>query len=77
MRRQVKGKRIKRPFGCSWVEVDGAVHRFVIEDTTHMKSMRSSSMRQQWCVYCLPIQLSIIMELEGSFWFLSMLIRSL
>ncbi|RVW51852.1 putative pentatricopeptide repeat-containing protein [Vitis vinifera] len=40
MRRQVKGKRIKRPFGCSWVEVDGAVHRFVIEDTTHMKSMR-------------------------------------
>ncbi|RVX16931.1 Pentatricopeptide repeat-containing protein [Vitis vinifera] len=46
MRRQVKGKRIKRPFGCSWVEVDGAVHRFVIEDTTHMKSMRSSSMRQ-------------------------------
>ena len=28
-------------------------------------------MRQQWCVYCLPIQLSIIMELEGSFWFLS------
>ena len=38
MRRQVKGKRIKRPFGCSWVEADGAVHRFVIEDTTHMKS---------------------------------------
>ena len=54
MRRQVKGKRIKRPFGCSWVEVDGAVHRFVIEDTTHMKSMRSSSMRQQWwrCRVC-------------------------
>ena len=38
MRRQVKGKRIKRPFGCSWVEVDGAVHRFVVEDATHMKS---------------------------------------
>ena len=38
MRRQVKEKRIKRPSGCSWVEVDGVVHRFVIEDTTHMKS---------------------------------------
>ncbi|KAL6335244.1 hypothetical protein AAG906_029480 [Vitis piasezkii] len=38
MRRQVKEKRIKRPSGCSWVEVDGVVHRFVVEDATHMKS---------------------------------------
>ena len=36
MRRQVKEKRINRPSGCSWVEVDGVVHRFVIEDTTHL-----------------------------------------
>ncbi|RVW51883.1 Pentatricopeptide repeat-containing protein [Vitis vinifera] len=38
VRRQVKEKRIKKPSGCSWVEVDGVVHRFVVEDTTHLKS---------------------------------------
>ena len=38
VRRLVKEQRIKKPSGCSWVEVDGVVHRFVVEDTTHLKS---------------------------------------
>ena len=38
VRRLVKEQRIKKPSGCSWVEVDGVVHRFVVKDTTHLKS---------------------------------------
>lgn len=38
LRRLVKAKRIKKPSGCSWIEVGGVVHRFVVEDTSHAKS---------------------------------------
>ena len=38
VRRQVKAKRMEKPSGCSQVAVDGALHRFVVEDTTHLKS---------------------------------------
>ncbi|KAK9288137.1 hypothetical protein L1049_016585 [Liquidambar formosana] len=38
MRRLVKDKRIKKPSGCSWIEVGDAVHRFVVEDSAHVKS---------------------------------------
>lgn len=37
VRRLVKEQRIKKPSGCSWVEVDGVVHRFVVEDRNHLK----------------------------------------
>ncbi|KAA8527699.1 hypothetical protein F0562_035432 [Nyssa sinensis] len=38
VRRLVKEKGIQKPFGCSWIEVNGAVNRFVAEDTTHLKT---------------------------------------
>ncbi|XP_057958911.1 pentatricopeptide repeat-containing protein At1g08070, chloroplastic-like [Malania oleifera] len=38
VRRLVKEKGIKKPSGCSWIEVAGAVHRFVVEDALHVKS---------------------------------------
>ncbi|KAF9603194.1 hypothetical protein IFM89_034527 [Coptis chinensis] len=38
IRRLVKEKDTKKPSGCSWIEVDGVVHTFLVEDTTHMGS---------------------------------------
>jgi hypothetical protein len=38
VRRIGKEKRIKQPSGCSWIEVGDAVHKFIVEDTTHVKS---------------------------------------
>ncbi|KAL5716432.1 hypothetical protein ACHQM5_018121 [Ranunculus cassubicifolius] len=38
VRRFVKEKRIKKPSGCSWIELEGLVHRFLVKDTTHMES---------------------------------------
>ncbi|KAF6145261.1 hypothetical protein GIB67_041456 [Kingdonia uniflora] len=40
IRRMVKERGIGKPSGCSWVEVDGAVHRFLVEDTTHVESQK-------------------------------------
>ncbi|KAF5203834.1 Pentatricopeptide repeat-containing protein [Thalictrum thalictroides] len=38
VRKLVKEKGIKKPFGCSWIEVDGVIHRFLVEALTHMES---------------------------------------
>ena len=35
VRRQVKESGVVKISGCSWVEVDGAIHKFLVEDTTH------------------------------------------
>lgn len=37
VKRMVKEKGIRKPFGCSWIEIDGCVHRFTVQDTTHVK----------------------------------------
>ncbi|OVA05526.1 Pentatricopeptide repeat [Macleaya cordata] len=38
VRRLVKEKGIKKPSGCSWIEVDGVIHRFLVEDSIHLQS---------------------------------------
>jgi pentatricopeptide repeat protein len=35
MRKQMLTRKIFKKPGCSWVEVDGAVHEFLVEDKTH------------------------------------------
>ncbi|KAJ8620673.1 hypothetical protein MRB53_029202 [Persea americana] len=38
VRRLMKEKGMRKPSGCSWIEVDGVVHRFLVEDTTHRET---------------------------------------
>ncbi|XP_011625833.2 pentatricopeptide repeat-containing protein At1g08070, chloroplastic [Amborella trichopoda] len=38
VRRLIKDKRLRKPAGCSWVEICGIVHRFVVEDSKHPQS---------------------------------------
>ncbi|XP_058082380.1 pentatricopeptide repeat-containing protein At1g08070, chloroplastic-like [Magnolia sinica] len=38
VRRRMKEMGMRKPSGCSWIEVDGVVHRFLVEDTTHKQS---------------------------------------
>ncbi|KAK6940860.1 Pentatricopeptide repeat [Dillenia turbinata] len=42
VRRFVKSQRIKKPSGCSWIEVEGVVHRFVVEDKSHLPQEKYS-----------------------------------
>ncbi|XP_040377236.1 pentatricopeptide repeat-containing protein At2g22410, mitochondrial-like [Oryza brachyantha] len=35
MRKQMLSKKIYKTPGCSWIEVDGVVHEFLVEDKTH------------------------------------------
>ncbi|KAF8369504.1 hypothetical protein HHK36_022827 [Tetracentron sinense] len=37
VRRLVKEQGIKKPSGFSWIEIEGVVQRFVVEDTTHVQ----------------------------------------
>lgn len=37
VRRMVKERGIRKPVGCSWIEIDGSVDRFTVQDTTHVK----------------------------------------
>uniref|UniRef100_A0A0A9DVW6 Uncharacterized protein n=1 Tax=Arundo donax TaxID=35708 RepID=A0A0A9DVW6_ARUDO len=35
MRQQMLTRKIFKKPGCSWIEVDGVVHEFLVEDKTH------------------------------------------
>jgi pentatricopeptide repeat protein len=35
MRKEMLSRKIFKKPGCSWIEVDGAVHEFLVEDKTH------------------------------------------
>ncbi|MCL7038927.1 hypothetical protein MKW94_005981 [Papaver nudicaule] len=38
MRKLVKEKGDKKPLGVSWIELNGSVHKFVVEDVQHLQS---------------------------------------
>ncbi|MQL77886.1 hypothetical protein Taro_010304, partial [Colocasia esculenta] len=38
IRRLIKEAGVRKPSGCSWIEIEGIVHRFLVEDTIHEKS---------------------------------------
>ena len=62
----VKNKGLKKIPGCSWLEVDGLVHRFRVADRSHQRSIEiysilqnvkleiddilNTSLQNSWCI---------------------------